>query len=53
MHDNALCFKCSTSTKLAVYRALILALVLAVLNIKVLPRGIMLVKDRVQTYPMA
>jgi hypothetical protein len=39
--------------KLAVYRALILALVLEVLNIPVLPRGIMLVKDWVQTYPMA
>jgi len=39
--------------KLAYYRALILALVLAVLNIAVLARGIVLVKDRVQTYPMA
>lgn len=38
---------------LAVYRALILSLVFAMLNIPVLPRGIMLVKDSVQTYPMA
>jgi len=53
MHDNVLCFQCWTSMKLTVYRVLILALVLAVLNFPVLPRGIMLVKDRVQTYPMA
>jgi len=39
--------------KLAEYRALILALVLAVLNIRVLARGIMLVKDGVQTYLVA